>query len=326
VRRPHGLVRFCLVATAILMQAVSGCRAPSAESEDRRFDASAEDPQEDLQHPAFPQKLGDDLPGLHNVIWVGDGLLSGGEPQGEEGFASLARLGIKTVVSVDGARPNIESARESGIRYVHIPIGYDSVPNRAGLALARVAREADGPVYIHCHLGRHRGPAAAAIACIASGKTKPKEALQILETAGTGKEYAGLWRDVEAYIPPSADAELPELFEAAPVESLAAAMSSIDRHWDNLKLCRDSGWQTPSDHPDLAAAQEALVLREAFHEASRAGQSGRFDERFQEWLAEAESVAAALEAGLRQPEHEDADERLQHLERSCKRCHEAYRN
>src|SRR5262249_8775366 len=146
-----------------------------------------------------PHRLTDDLPGLENVLQVSAGILSGGEPHGTQGFCSLARLGVKTIVSVDGARPRVEEARSSGIRYVHIPIGYEGIAEPARLALARVAREADGPVYFHCHHGRHRGPAAAAIACVAAGNASGTDALKILEVAGTGREYAGLWRDVEQY-------------------------------------------------------------------------------------------------------------------------------
>ena len=145
----------------------------------------------------------DDHAGLRNVMRVSDRIYSGSEPHGEDGFASLERMGIKTVVSVDGARPNVEEARKHGLRYVHIPIGYDGIPEQAGAALARLVKEVDGPVYVHCHHGRHRGPAAA-VACIASGATQGKEALGILEKAGTSKDYMGLWRDVEKYKPPTA--------------------------------------------------------------------------------------------------------------------------
>src|SRR5262249_15241787 len=153
-------------------------------------------------------------------------------------FASLAKMGIRTVISVDGARPAVDAAHAHGLRYIHIPIGYDGVPTRAAAALARAVREAEGPIYIHCHHGKHRGPAAAAVACIAARNVSGIDALQILELAGTGKEYPGLWRDVVACTAPSADEKPPELVEVAEVDSLAAAMAGVDRHWDNVKLCR----------------------------------------------------------------------------------------
>lgn len=52
-----------------------------------------------------------ELPGLPNVLRISDQLLSGGSPEGDEGFRSLQALGVKTVITVDGARPEVEQAR-----------------------------------------------------------------------------------------------------------------------------------------------------------------------------------------------------------------------
>ncbi|MEM7262874.1 MAG: hypothetical protein AAF488_12855, partial [Planctomycetota bacterium] len=90
-------------------------------------------------------------------------LYSGGEPAGEVAFAALARLGVRTVVSVDAALPNADLARRYGLETVHIPIGYDGVHADAALALTAVARTRPGPYFVHCHHGVHRGPAAVAI-------------------------------------------------------------------------------------------------------------------------------------------------------------------
>jgi protein tyrosine phosphatase (PTP) superfamily phosphohydrolase (DUF442 family) len=273
-----------------------------------------------------PRRLTGDLPGLHNVVQVSERVYSGSEPDGDAGFAALAALGIKTVLSVDGARPDVDAARRNGLRYVHIPIGYDGVPDQAAGALAHAARAAEGPIYVHCHHGKHRGPAAAAILCTATGAARGKEALKILELAGTGKEYSGLWRDVAAYRAPPSDAELPELVEIAEVGSFAAAMAAVDRQWDKIKLCRDANWKTPDGHPDLSPVQVALLLREALHEARRLAPDGRFDEPFSAWLSEAESLSAEIESRLASNDFEEAGRQCQSLEQSCQRCHVKYRN
>src|SRR5215510_11511668 len=74
--------------------------------------------------PLLPQPGGKpvDMPGLHNVIHVADRLFSGGAPEGDAGFDSLKKLGIKTILSVDGARPEVARAKQHGMRYVHLPI------------------------------------------------------------------------------------------------------------------------------------------------------------------------------------------------------------
>jgi protein tyrosine phosphatase (PTP) superfamily phosphohydrolase (DUF442 family) len=266
-----------------------------------------------------------DPAGLHNLIQVSEEIYSGSEPHGEEGIASLKRLGAKTIVSVDGAKPAVETARKYGLRYVHIPIGYDGVPDEAGAALARLVHDAEPPIYVHCHHGRHRGPAAAAVACVASGTMTGKEALAILVRAGTSKDYSGLWRDVEAYVPPPADAELPELVEVAEVGSFTAAMAQVDRAFDNLKLCRDAKWTVPPDHPDLVAVQEALLLQEALHEAGRNLDEG-YDEQFKSWLADAELLATELRSALQAQDVLAASARAARIEQSCKRCHAQYRD
>ncbi|MBW3600421.1 MAG: tyrosine-protein phosphatase, partial [Planctomycetes bacterium] len=197
-------------------------------------------PQAKIDEAAYPH--------LHNLIQVSETIYSGGQPTGEEEFAELARLGVKTVVSVDGARPDLEAAEKHGLRYVHIPIGYDGVPEEAGQSFAQLMRTAEGPFFFHCHHGKHRGPAGAAVACIAAGQRDAKEALEILELAGTSKDYPGLWRDVEDYTPPPAGAELPELAPVAEVGSMAAAMAHIDRHNDNLKLLAANKWRPLAGH------------------------------------------------------------------------------
>jgi hypothetical protein len=187
-----------------------------------------------------------EYPGLRHVMQPAKGVYSGGEPKGAEGFESLRKMGIKTIVSVDGAMPDVESARKYGLRYVHIPFGYDGIPKNAEASITAMARETDGLIYIHCHHGVHRGPAAAAIACIASDKFDQKQALDYLRLAGTGKDYNGLWRDVQAFTPPPKDAKLPELKETAEIKSLAKIMAGIDRTFDNLKRsCRTIHTKVP---------------------------------------------------------------------------------
>lgn len=266
-----------------------------------------------------------EFPALHNLMQITGELYSGGEPVGTEAFKSLSELGVKIVVSVDGARPDVESAGKFGLRYVHIPIGYDGIDEAAGNALARLMRDEVGPVYVHCHHGKHRGPAAAAVACIAAGDVDGQGALVILERAGTSKNYGGLWRDVAAYRVPGPEVPLPQLVETAEVSSLAAAMAVMDRATDNLALCRDENWKTPPSHPDLVPAQEALLVRESLHETARLSQDD-FDAQFRTWLSEAEVEAERLEAALQTSNIEAANRHYAAVRASCTQCHKVYRD
>jgi len=266
-----------------------------------------------------------EYPALHSLFQITERIYSGGEPVGPDAFESLARLGIKTIVSVDGAQPNVAEAKKHGLRYVHIPIGYDGVSTNAGLAFTRLVNEVEGPIYFHCHHGTHRGPAAAAVACIAAGDATPQSAIGILRKAGTGTNYVGLWRDVAAFTQPRPDVALPELVEVAKVGSMVAAMASIDRAMDNLKLCRDAGWGVPPGHPDVVPKQEALLLKEALRETGRTLAEDQ-DERFRQWLAESEQIATQLEADLQALRLREANTAMERLSQSCSRCHKAYRN
>src|SRR5207302_312223 len=146
----------------------------------------------------------------------------------DEGFRSLRDLGVKTVISVDGAKPDLARARRYGLRYVHVPIGYDGVPEQQALRLARAVRDLPGPVYLHCHHGKHRGPAAAAVVrrCL-DEKCSVGQAVQWLRQAGTDPRYTGLYAAPEKFGALS-DEELgrvpAEFPEVAPVAALAELM------------------------------------------------------------------------------------------------------
>lgn len=85
----------------------------------------------------------DDLPRriaashLPNPVQVHATVISGGLPEGDEAFKELAALGIKTVISVDGMKPDLVTARKYGLRYVHLPHGYDGVPKSRVKELAK---------------------------------------------------------------------------------------------------------------------------------------------------------------------------------------------
>jgi len=264
-------------------------------------------------------------PGLQNLLKIAHNIYSGGEPSNNAAFISLVCLGITTIVSVDGAQPDIESASRYNLRYIHIPIGYDGIEEKAALSLTRLVKEVEGPFYIHCHHGVHRGPAAAAIAAIAEGDIDNKEAYDILELAGTSENYAGLWRDVENFQVPDQNVKLPDLVEKAEVSSFAAAMAEIDRSYDNLKLCRNANWNTPPGHPDLLPIQVALLLKERLREASR-NLTRESDEQFRMLLLEAEHHAQKIEELLHVNDLVSSEEKLLNLKQDCKSCHQKYRN
>lgn len=273
--------------------------------------------------------------GLHNVLRLSDRIYSGSSPAGDEGFRSLRRLGIRTAISVDGARPEVEKARRFGLRYVHLPIGYDGVPRDRALQLARAVRDLPGPVYVHCHHGKHRGPAAAVAAhlCL-DARCSVEQAEGFLKQAGTDPRYTGLVGLPRSFRRPSAeeldraDADFPEV---AAVPDLARLMVEVDARFDHLQVVQKAGWQQPPDHPDLDPPHEALVLAEQFREAARLDSAGRPAE-LRLWLSEAESQAMVLEELLRsgktkgQVDQRVLDAAFSKVRSTCTRCHAKYRD
>ena len=177
---------------------------------------------------------------------------------------------------------------------------------------------------MHCHHGKHRGPAAAAVIGIASGRLDREAAAHLLKQAGTSPDYAGLWRDVAAFEPPPADAMLPELVETAEVESLAAAMVDVDRIFERLKAVEAAGWNAPADQPDLVPAREATLLREAFRESARLLPPDR--EGLKPDLEAAESLAAGLERSLKAADGTSATAALAAIKQDCTTCHRTHRD
>jgi protein tyrosine phosphatase (PTP) superfamily phosphohydrolase (DUF442 family) len=272
-----------------------------------------------------------EVAGLHNVYRLTDKLYSGSSPDGDTGFASLQQLGIQTIISVDGARPDVEAAHKFGMRYIHLPIGYDGVPHDQGLRIAKAVRDLPGPVYIHCHHGKHRGPAAAAVAhlCL-DEKCNVETALAEMRRAGTDSHYTGLYAAPGEFGRPTAadldrvSSDFPEVSEVA---ALAQIMVGIDERWERIKLIRAANWITPADHPDLDPPHEALQLRESYREAARLPAVQERAEEFRRWLGEADEEAARLERALRgNVDARAAESAFRKMNDACARCHTHYRD
>jgi protein tyrosine phosphatase (PTP) superfamily phosphohydrolase (DUF442 family) len=266
-------------------------------------------------------------PGLDNAYWLTEKVLSGAQPEGEAAFAELAALGVKTVISVDGSKPDVDLARKQGLRYVHLPIGYDGVSPERALELAKAIEELDGPIYLHCHHGQHRGPAAAVVACVVAGRMDNARAIQTMKILGTGPQYVGLWESARKAQKADA-ADLHRLSvdfrETSPLPPLAEAMVSLDGVLERLQLCAKSGWRKPEGHPDLDPPHEALRIRELLTELLRTEAVRSRPAEFRVLLEASQAASERLEMALRAAE--PAERVFAALKESCADCHRPYRN
>ncbi len=271
--------------------------------------------------------------GLPLVHEVHPRLLTGGAPT-PAGFEALQEAGVRTIISVDAARPDVAMATERGMRYIHLPVGYDGIDRRTTHLLARAIREADGRVYLHCHHGRHRAPAAAAVGLRTLGRIDASRGRRILEVIGTSRDYPGLHAAVaEAEAEPAAvlDAVDPaELRSVAIVSDLAGGMADLDRIHDRLRLLAKHGWRTPPTHPDLDSVVEAGILTERFrsmaHLPMASSVEAKDDAAPPMDLARSIELATTLEGLVRMRRPQEATTTLGRISAECRACHRVHRN
>lgn len=270
-----------------------------------------------------------DLATIHNALKWSDNIYSGSCPDGEAGYKALAAKGIKTVVTVDGAKPDLATAHKYGLRYVHIPVEYSGIAREDAIKIIRAVRDLPGPVFIHCHHGIHRGPAAAALVAIALANYDNAKADAALKQAGTGANYKGLWKDVDDFKLPTqteidaADNTFPESAEAS---NLAAAMVTIDQRFDALKAVKSGNLKTVPDHPDIELAHEALLLREAFTELHRDEATTARGTDYATKMQAAVDASQKLEDAIRAGKAEDAVFAYDATKATCGSCHKLYRD
>ena len=269
------------------------------------------------------------LDGIENAYRLGPGLWSGGEPHGDAAFRALAAAGVRTVVSVDGAKPDLATAHRHGLRYVHVPIGYDGLSEDAVAALAALtATPPYGGVFVHCHHGKHRGPTAAAIMARAAGAWDASRAEAWQRTAGTSGDYSGLYRAVRDFqMPDQATLRMAArgLRPTVPPAGLVESMVLIDGQTEALADMKAAGWKPVATAPDETPARTARLLEEQFAEGVRLG-LGPKDPEFRRAMEAAEQSAAALRVALEGSDGMAAERAWKQVREGCTRCHRAWRN
>jgi protein tyrosine phosphatase (PTP) superfamily phosphohydrolase (DUF442 family) len=289
-----------------------------------------------LRQEPLPSVTSLSADGLEN-LWAlplpgGQRLYCGAQPEGDAGFRSLHLLGVRTVISVDGARPDLETARKFGLRYVHLPIGYDGVPPERLRQMVEAIRSLQGPFYVHCHHGKHRGPASAV--CIwrqMNSRITPERGRDAMREMGTHPKYAGLYRSVELVVPdlmtgPAKPANFPEISAISP---LARQMVGIDQNWEQLQA---AAREAPSTEDSEIRFDELWVdLAEQFRESARLMESEQYDaEQSRSLRNMLKETADAMEhaESIKQTASRADDLRLRVnlLESRCALCHENFRD
>ncbi|MCB9841491.1 MAG: hypothetical protein H6809_07570 [Phycisphaeraceae bacterium] len=334
--RPHQVQSRALLAltAAILTACGPGSITPTHAPPPPDSDAPRV---ETLRFPSPTETAPRDLSALPNVVAFRDAFYSGGAPEGDEAFAALAAIGVRTIISVDGATPDAEAARRHGIRTIHLPIGYNGFDDARQRQLARAARDAaaQGPVYIHCHHGKHRAAGAAATIAVNLGWLTPAQAIARMRVAGTSDAYPGLYacagsaEPLDAGTLDSVPADFPE---ASMPTGIVAGMVEIDQIMEHLKAIEAAGWRTPTDHPDLVPAAEAARLADLFRVIGMSDEAAAYDAEFAARLTSDGALATTLESTLVGGRAGTGDlaailsDQHARLAASCTDCHAAYRD
>ena len=97
------------------------------------------------------------LPGLSNVGRIAPGVYRGAQP-GADGYATLKKMGIRTVIDFRTTENDRQQVEKAGMRSISVPIemSRDGLREKVDRVVALMADPANQPVFIHCRHGQDR--------------------------------------------------------------------------------------------------------------------------------------------------------------------------
>ena len=285
-----------------------------------------------------------ELPGLRHVYHLSGQIITGAEPADPEALRHIARLGVQTILSVDGKIPDVETAEALGMRYVHVPIQYVGMTDDELMKIAKTFRELEGPFYVHCFHGKHRGPAAGAVGrVVLDGVPRDRAIAEMRQWCTTSSKYEGLYSTV-------AMTDMPTPAETAAYEfdftsqdrpdGVRAAMVSLTRNWDNIKLLHERDFAVDPEHPDVDPLQEVTQLYQHLDSMTHLPESNDWNPDYRTWFDESYTASERLMRALSETSMADAEgdtplaadslatanAAFGVLSANCTACHDVYRN
>ena len=257
---------------------------------------------------------------LKDVYQLTSKLYSGAQPTDRAAYEELQSMGIRTLISVDAIAPNASLAGEYNIRVIHLPIGYADISEQRVKELAYAIQSSLKPVYVHCHQGKHRGPAAICAGALALGMIDHEQADAFMTKAGTSESYTGLWSAVEGVEKLAAIEPMP-LSENTPARTISKTMSKIGKQANILDEIVYHGKTAPMDQaqsPVVYAAQ----IHNLFRTLETSGEAQEYGQEFMNDLEYATQAASDLETVFRNNQTGLAADALDALKNSCSRCHD----
>jgi tyrosine-protein phosphatase SIW14 len=142
------------------------------------------------------------LAGVQNFYKVDDQVYRGAQPSAA-GFASLAKLGVKTIIDLRELGEHSQTGEEAivkalGMQYVSIPMRGMARPDNGDVSrvLGLLNDSASAPVFVHCKRGADRTGTIIACYRISHDSWEPKRALS--EARGDGMSF--FQRSMQHYV------------------------------------------------------------------------------------------------------------------------------
>jgi protein tyrosine/serine phosphatase len=149
-----------------------------------------------------------DVPGVPNFHQVDEHIYRGAQPR-SEGFASLAKIGIRTVIDLRGESWEENAVRDAGMHYVRLPWGEFRAPTDAQIetVLALLNDSSGWPVFVHCRRGADRTGTAIACYRIAHDHWSNQDALAEAKAFGMRSLEIGMQHYILHFGAPAANSD-----------------------------------------------------------------------------------------------------------------------
>jgi tyrosine-protein phosphatase SIW14 len=153
-----------------------------------------------------------DFQGLANFAIISEGLYRGEQP-GPEGFATLKKMGVKTIVNLRLLHSDRDALLGTGLQYVHLRCqAWHPEAEDVAQFIKIVRDEKNQPVFVHCQHGSDRtGMMVASYRILEQGWT-PAEAASEVYNFG----YHRLFRDIRSFMLEFNDERMRKLVERTP--------------------------------------------------------------------------------------------------------------
>jgi tyrosine-protein phosphatase SIW14 len=182
---------------------------------------------------AFPSWAAEiTAPGVPNFHQVSDKIYRGGQPQ-EEGWQSLAKLGVKTVVDLrqqdeHDTSSEAQSVQAAGMHYVNVPMKGTVAPTDEQIrkVLGLLDAAPGSPVFVHCRRGADRTGTVIACYRMSHDRWQNEKALHEAKSHGMSWLEFGMKHYIQSFHP-FADQAAPQVEAAAPAALPAAVVPAV---------------------------------------------------------------------------------------------------